>query len=153
MHFVDDEDFGAGHHRAIARRFDDLANIINAGMRGRVHFDHINMARFNDGLTMHTHFRHMNGGLGDSGLIATGGQFIIESPRKNARRCGFANPAHAGQNIGLMNAAKRKGIAQSAHHGLLADEIIKIGGTIFARQHTIGHSTRALWRGAQIQPQ
>ncbi len=60
MHFVDDIDLGAGEHGAIADRLDDLAHIVDAGVRRRVHFDHIDMARIDDRLTMHAEFRHMD---------------------------------------------------------------------------------------------
>ena len=45
VHFVDDVDLGARENGAIARIVDDLANIIDAGMRGGVHLDHVDMAR------------------------------------------------------------------------------------------------------------
>ena len=45
VHFVDDIDLDARHHRAVARALDDLANVVDAGVRGGVHLDHVDMAR------------------------------------------------------------------------------------------------------------
>ena len=53
MHFVDNIDFCACHDWLVACALDDLAHIIDPGMRGGVHFDDIDMARFDDRLAMH----------------------------------------------------------------------------------------------------
>ena len=45
MHFVDDIDLRARHDRPVARALDDLAHIVDPGMRGGVHLDDIDMAR------------------------------------------------------------------------------------------------------------
>ena len=45
MHFVDNIDFCACHDRLVACALDDLAHIIDPGMRGGVHFDDIDVAR------------------------------------------------------------------------------------------------------------
>ena len=45
VHFVDDVDLGARRDRAIARVLDDLAHVVDAGVRGGVHLDHVDMAR------------------------------------------------------------------------------------------------------------
>ena len=42
--FIDDVDFVARRDRRITHSLNDLAHIINAGMGGRIHFDHIDMA-------------------------------------------------------------------------------------------------------------
>ena len=73
VHFVDDIDLGARHHRAVARAFDDLANIVDAGVRGGVHLDHVDMARFDDRLAMHAEFVHVDGRLVDGGRPSRAG--------------------------------------------------------------------------------
>ena len=132
MHFVDDIDLGARRDGPVAGAVDNLAHIVNTCMRGGVHLNHIDMARFNDGLTMHAQLRHVDGWG-----IDLAGQLIIEGAGQNSRRCGFAHPAHAGQNIGLMNAVAVKGIGQCAHHRLLTDEVFKARRAIFAGQNAI----------------
>ena len=45
VHFVDDVDLGARRHRPVARVLDDLAHVVDAGVRGGVHLDHVDVAR------------------------------------------------------------------------------------------------------------
>ena len=52
VHFVDDVDLGARRNRAIARVLDDLAHVVDAGVGGRVHLDHVDMAQFHDRLAV-----------------------------------------------------------------------------------------------------
>ena len=110
VHFVDDIDFCARHDRSVAGALDDLAHIVDAGMRGRIHFDDIDMPRFDDRLAMHAEFRHMDRRARHRGSAALRGHFIIEGAGENARRRRLADSAHAGQNIGLMDAAEIEGV-------------------------------------------
>ena len=59
MHFVDDVDFGPGGNRAIARVLDDLAHVVDPGMGGRVHFDHVDVTRLDNRLAMDAEHRHV----------------------------------------------------------------------------------------------
>jgi hypothetical protein len=52
VHFVDDIDLVTRRNRAVAHLFDDLADIVDAGMGGGVHLDDIDMAAFHDRLAM-----------------------------------------------------------------------------------------------------
>ena len=49
VHFVDDVDLVARRHRRVAHLLDDLADVVDAGVRGGVHLDHVDMAAFHDG--------------------------------------------------------------------------------------------------------
>ena len=60
VHFVDDVDLGARRNRAIARVLDDLAHVVDAGVGGRVHLDHVDMARFHDRLAVEAEFGHLD---------------------------------------------------------------------------------------------
>ena len=61
-------------------------------------------------------FRHVDGGrIG-----------IIEGPGDQAGRRGLADAAHAGQHIGLGDAARGEGIGEGAHHRFLADQVGEI---------------------------
>ena len=106
VHFVDDIDLGARHHRPIAGVVDDLANVVDAGMRRGVHLQHVDMARVDDRLTMHAEFVHMDRRLVDGRPAILGGQLVIEGARENARGRRLADAAHAGQQIGLMDAIR-----------------------------------------------
>ena len=140
VHFIDDVDLGARRDRAIARVLDDLAHVVDAGVRGGVHLDHVDMARIHDRLAMRAEFRHF-----DAGSIDLAGQAVVEGARENARGRRLADPAHAGQDIGLMDAIGFERIGEGAHHRLLADQVGEAGGAVFAREHAIG---RAPWRGS-----
>ena len=48
---------------------------------------------------------------------------IVQRARDQARGGGLAHAAHAGEHIGLGDAAARKRIAQRLHHGVLADQL------------------------------
>ena len=117
----------------VAGIFDNLADVVDAGVRGRIHLDDIDMARFHDGLAVHADLRHDHGGF-----LNLSRQQIVESAGQNARRRGLADAARAGQHIGLVHAPEVKGVGQRAHQHVLADQVIKIAGPVFARQHAVG---------------
>ena len=52
--FVDHKDFDACHERHVLRAFDDLADIIDARVGGRVDFEHVRVAAFHDVLAVDT---------------------------------------------------------------------------------------------------
>ncbi len=137
VHFVDDIDLGPRHHRHVARAFDDLADVVDAGVRGRVHLDDVDMARFQDRLAMHAEFVHVDGRPVDGGPPVARGKFVIEGAGEDARGRGLADAAHAREHIGLMDAADVEGVGQGADHRLLADQILETARPIFARQHAI----------------
>ena len=137
VHFVDDVDLGARHHRAEARVLDDLAHIVDARVGGGVHLDHINVTALDDRLAMGAKLGHVDGGPCDGGVAVTGGQFVVEGARQNAGGGGLAHPAHAGQQIGLMDAVEVEGVREGPDHGLLADQILEAGRAIFAREHPV----------------
>ena len=70
------------------------------------------------------------------------GQGIVEGAGENARGRRLADAAHAGQDIGLVDAAGGEGIGERAHHRLLADQVLEAHGPVFSRQHPIGLSRR-----------
>src|SRR3984885_14114226 len=138
VHFVDDIDLGARRNRAIARVLDDLAHVVDAGMGSRVHLDDVDMARLHDRLTVDAKLGHV-----DTRLVDLAGQGIVERAGENAGRRRLADAAHAGQDIGLMDAARGEGIGERAHHRLLADEVLEANRPVFSRQHPIGSGQRS----------
>ena len=52
VHFVDDVDLVARLNGRIAHAVDDLAHVVDAGVGGGVHLDHVDVAGFQDGLAM-----------------------------------------------------------------------------------------------------
>ena len=132
VHFVDDVDLGPRADRAVARVLDDLPHVVDAGMRGRVHLDDVDMARLHDRLAMDAELRHF-----DAGLVDLAGDFVVERAGQYAGGRGLADPAHAGEEIGLMDAIGGEGIGQRPDHRLLADQIVEGRGPVFSREHAI----------------
>ena len=133
VHFVDDIDLGARRNRAIARVLDDLAHVVDAGVGGRVHLDHVDVARLHDRLAVDAELGHV-----DARPVDSAGKGIVEGAGEDARRRRLADAADAGQDIGLVDAARGEGIGERAHHRLLADQVLEAHGPVFSRQHPIG---------------
>ena len=131
--FVDDVDLVARAGRRIAHAVVDLAHVVDAGMGGRVHLQHVHMPAFHDRLAMHARHRHMDG----RSLHRSIRQFVIQRAGQNPRRGGFSDAAHAGQDPGLRNPPGLERVRNRADHGVLADQVIETGRAVFARQHAI----------------
>src|SRR4051794_8202199 len=48
VHFVDNIDLVASADGSVANRIDDLADVVDPGVAGRVHLDHVDMPAFAD---------------------------------------------------------------------------------------------------------
>ena len=132
--FVDDVDLVARARRRIAHAVIDLAHVVDAGVRGGVHLQHVHVPAFHDRLAMHAECRHRDG----RPLHRAVGQFVVQRAGQDARGGGLADAADAGEDPGLRNAPGLERVRDGADHGLLADQIVEAGGPIFARQHAIG---------------
>ena len=87
---------------------------------------------------MNAEFGHVDRRMRHRLATARRRQLVIEGAGEDARGRGLADPAHAGQNIGLMDSLEVEGIRQRPDHGLLADQILETRGPIFAGEHAIG---------------
>ena len=145
VHFVDDVDLVARTGRRIAHAVVDLAHVIDAGMGGGVHFQHVHVPAFHDRLAMHARHRHMDGRSLDRSV----GQFVIQRTGENPRGGGFSDAAHAGQNPGLRNPPGLERIRNGTDHRVLADQIFETGGPVFPRQHAI--MLAGLGRAAEVE--
>ena len=132
--FVDDVDLVAGAGRRIAHAVIDLADVVDAGMGGGVHFQHVHVPAFHDRLAVHAEVRHVDG----RPLHRAIRLFVVQRAGENPRRGGFADAADAGQDPGLRNPARFERVRDGADHGLLADQVVKTGGAVFACQHPVG---------------
>ena len=130
--FVDDVDLVARRNRAVAHLLDDLADVVDAGMGGGVHLDHVDMAAFHDGFAMLA--RHGEIDLRPVDRVG----LVVERAGKNARGGRLADPAHAGQHPGLGDTAGGERVGQRAHHRLLPDQVGEIARAVFARENAIG---------------
>ena len=132
VHFIDDVDLGAGRDRAIARILDDLAHVVDAGVRGCVHLDHIDMARVHDRLAVDAEFGHV-----DARRVDLAGHAIIEGAGENARDRRLAGAADPGENVGLVDAVDGEGVGEDPHGHILADEVLETLRPVFARKHPV----------------
>ena len=61
VHLVDDVDLVAGGVRLVVGAVDQLADVVDAGVGGRVHLDHVEMPALEDGAAMDALFGHVEG--------------------------------------------------------------------------------------------
>ena len=137
VHFVDDIDLVARHHRAIAGALDDLANVVDGGVGRGIHLQHVHVPGFDDVLAVLAHHREVEGRP-----AAARHGLIVQGAGEDAGGGGLSHPAHAGQDIGLGDAAGGEGVGERPDHGLLADEVIERLRPVFSRQHAIGRRRR-----------
>ena len=131
VHLVNDVDLVARADGRIAHPVENLADIRDAGAGRGVHLHHVHMGGARNGVAMPARRGESDGGLVD------GVGVVIERAGDQARRGGFAHPAHPGHHIGVGDPARRERIGQRAHHRLLADQVVKGLRAVFARQHLI----------------
>jgi hypothetical protein len=98
--FVDDVDLVARAHRRIAHAVVDLAHVVDAGVGGGVHLQHVDVPAFHDRLAVHAEHRHVDG----RPLHRAVRQFVIQRAGEDARGGGLADAAHAGEDPGLRDA-------------------------------------------------
>ncbi len=63
--------------------------------------------------------------------------FVVQGAGDKAGGGRLADAAHAGEHIGLGDAARGEGVAQRAHHGVLADQLGEDSRAVFARKRRV----------------
>ena len=148
--FVDDVDLVARADRGIADRVDDLADVVDAGVRRRVHLDHVDVPPLGDRAAR---LADIAGGDRRPALPvrADAVQRLGDQPRGR----GLADPAHARQQEGMSNPAALDGIGERLHHRILADQLGEGLRPVFARQHAVRRTARRgrRRRFGQIEPE
>ena len=131
MNFINDIDLIARGGGRVTHTIQQLAHILYACPRSRVHLQNIHMGRAHNQVAMLTlgpklHARAINS-------IA----FIIEgSSQKTGCGC-LTNPPNAREHKGMSHSSSFKGILESRDHRLLADHILKGCRAVFAGQDLI----------------
>jgi hypothetical protein len=133
VNFVDDVDLVARRNGSIAHRLDDLAHVVDAGVAGRVHLDHVDMAPFGNRTA-----RLALAARVDRRAALPIGADAVERLGDQARGAGLAHPAHAGHQKGMGQTVAPDGIGQGLDHGFLPDQRREGLRAILARQHAIG---------------
>ena len=150
VRFVDDVHLVARGYGSIAHCLGNLADVVDAGMAGGVHLDHVDMSPFGnrDARLAHTAWCDGRAALP---VRADAVQRLGDQPRGR----GLANPAHPGHQERMRQPLAPDRIAQRLHHGILTDQLGKGLGAIFAREHAIGLATGGSRYGDswQVQPE
>ena len=148
VHFVDDVYLVARLRRRIAYAIEQLAHLVDLGAAGGVQLQHVEVAAFQDSAAVAP--------LAGEGLEAWPVDLVafeFQRARQQARGGGLADPAHARQHEGVGDAAGREGVAQRAHHRLLADQILEGARPVLAGDDGVGaHGglSRVRWAAEHI---
>ncbi len=136
VHLVEDVDLVAGEVGLVVGAVDQLANIVDAGMRGRVHLDHVEVPALENGAAMGALLAHVEGRPFDAG------RFVVQRAGDQPRGGGLADAAHAGEHVGLGDPARGERVGERPDHGLLADQLGEGLGPVFARQRGMAFGSR-----------
>ena len=133
VHLVKDDDLVARFGGPVRDRRQDVAHLVDLGVRGRVIFQHIDMAAFGNGNA------GAAGAAGlDRGACSPCRADAVQPFGDDAGRRGLAHAAHAGHHEGMRDPVRLERIAQGAHHRLLPDQVGKGLRPVFPGQNLIG---------------
>ncbi len=116
VHFVDNIDLGSRRDRPVAGVLDNLAHVVDTGVRGRVHLDYVDVTGIHNRLAVDAKHRHIQGRLVDPARHG-----IVEGASQDAGGGCLARSPDAGEDIGLMDALQAKSVGECADDWLLAD--------------------------------
>ena len=119
-------------HRPRAADLDDLAHVVDAGAGGGVHLEHVGFAFGQDGDAVGADAARVGGRA--AGAVRAD---AVQRAGDDAGGGGLADAADAGEHEGMRDAAGGEGVAQDAHHRLLADQVVEAGRAVFPRQHPV----------------
>ena len=140
MNLVNHEDLEAAHHRLVDRLLQQLGNLVNAPVTGCVQLGVIDKTAAVDIAAGVAHTARLGG---DAALPVSA--CAVERLGQNARHRGFAHAPRAGEQVGVVQAASGKRIAQGLHDVRLPHHFRKILGTVFAGKHEVGHAPILNW--------
>ncbi len=115
MRFVDDIDFIGAAGGPELYPLDDLARVLDAGVRGGVHLDHVHGVPPGDrdaGLALATWAQRLLGGAVDR---------LGQQPRHG----GLADAARPGEQVGMRDPALGQGVAECLDDMFLADQLVE----------------------------
>ena len=128
--FVDDEDLVAIADRRDRQAFDDhLADVVDAGVRGGVDFQHVDVTAFGNLDTRVAHAAR----VGRRALRAA------ERPRQDARGRRLATATRARQHERLGDAFALERVLEGARDRLLPEHILELLRTPLAGENLVGH--------------
>ena len=126
--FVDDEDLVAVAHRHDAEAGDDhFADVVDAGVRGGVDFEHVDVAPFGN----------LDAGVAVAARIGGRPLDAAQRPRQNPRRRRLADAARPGEHERLRQPPARERVAQRPRHRLLSDDVVELLRPPFPRDDLV----------------
>ena len=130
VHFVDQVDLEAPDGRHVARVVEDLAHVVDAGVRRGVELEQIDEAA---GVDVDARGAGAARRRGDA--VGDAVEALGEDPRD--RR--LADAARAGEQVGVMQAVARERIGQRRDHVLLPDELAERLRPPLAGEYLVAH--------------
>ena len=131
--FVDDVDLVARGDRRIAHRLDDLAHVVDTGVAGRVHLDHVDVAALGD---RHARLAHPAGVDRRPALPVRAD--AVECLGDQPRSAGLAHPAYAGHQEGMGQPVPADRVGQGLDHRVLPDQRGECLRAVLAGEHPVG---------------
>ncbi len=129
VHLVDEVDLVPADGRRVARVIEDLAHVVDAGVRCRVELEQVDEA---PGIDVDT-------GRADSARRRRHAFDAVEALGKDARDGRLAHAARSGEQIGMVQPAALERVGQRAHDMLLAREFGKRFRSPLAGEGLIAH--------------
>jgi hypothetical protein len=122
--FIDDNDLGSSGKGTVSQAFPDRPDVLHAGVRGSVHFEHIRGLPFGNIET------------GRTGKAGRGRWSVdtIDGFGEYPGNSGFPDPSVSRKEIGLRQDSRIKSPGEGANHRFLSHKVGKCLGTIDARQ-------------------
>ena len=133
VHFVDDVDLVPRIHGRIARAAQQVAHVVDAGVRGGVEFEHVGVTPLHDGGAVHA------GRIEQHRRLVDGVGLVVQRTGEQAGRRRLADAANAGEHEGVRDASGPERVGERADHRLLADKVLEPGRPVFAGEDLIGH--------------
>lgn len=114
-------------------RVDDFADVGDTCIRRGIHLHHVNVPPFHDSHAMLAFAARLC-----CGLAVSVGADAVHAFGDDPRGSGFAGPANTRHHKRLRDPIGLKRVFERAHHRVLADEINKGLGAVFAGEDLIG---------------
>ena len=143
VHFVDQVDLVAADRRRITRVVQDLAHVVDAGVRRGVELEQVDEAA---GIDVDA------GGARAAGRCGHAVRDAIEALGENPGDRGLAHAASAGEQVRVMQPTAFERIRQRLHDMLLARELGERFRPPFAGEDLIGHAEIDSWRAKALLP-
>ena len=133
VHLIDQVHLVAAPGGRVLHILEQLAGVLHLGAAGGVHLDQIHEAALADFLA----------GGADPARAAADPLFAVQTAGQDARDGGLADPAGAGEQIGVVQAVLIQRVGERPGHMLLAHQLVEGARSIFAGENLVTHRSPA----------